>query len=47
MRKVYETSGREADWQALVAELRRTHRAKRRLQAVLDGLAGAGRKANG
>ena len=44
MRKVYEACGREADWQALLTELRRTHRAKRRLQVVLDGLAGTGRK---
>lgn len=44
MRKVYEAGGRQAEWQALLAELRQTHKAKRRLLEVLDGLSGASKK---
>ena len=47
MRKVYKACGREADWQTLLVELRRTHRAKQQLLAVLTGLAEAGRKVVG
>ncbi|OEU73310.1 MAG: hypothetical protein BA869_03360 [Desulfuromonadales bacterium C00003107] len=38
MHKVYEQSGRLADWKALIQRLRLEHKAKRRLQEVLDGL---------
>lgn len=44
MRKVYEAGGRLNDWQALLAELRRTHKAKRRLLEVLDNLSGTSKK---
>lgn len=44
MRKVYEATNRQEEWQALVAELRQTHRAKRRLLEVLDSLCGVTRK---
>lgn len=42
--KVSEANGRQAECQSLLAELRRTHKAKRRLLEVLDTLAGAGKK---
>jgi len=42
--KVSEAHGRQAECQALLTELRRTHKAKRRLLEVLDTLAGAGKK---
>jgi uncharacterized Zn finger protein len=38
MRKVYEETGCLDDWQALIIRLRTEHKAKRRLQEVLDGL---------
>ncbi len=38
MHKVYEQTGRLADWKALLTRLRLEHKAKRRLQEVLDGL---------
>jgi len=38
MRKVYEQSGRLADWKALLTSLCVEHKAKRRLMEVLDGL---------
>jgi uncharacterized Zn finger protein len=38
MHKVYEQTGRLANWQALLASLRAQHKAKRRLMEVLDGL---------
>lgn len=38
MRKVYRDTGRTAEWQKLLDELRRKHKAKRRLMKVLDGL---------
>jgi uncharacterized Zn finger protein len=44
MHKLYEANNRQADWQALVAELRRTHKAKRRLLEVLDMVANPGKK---
>lgn len=44
MKKVYETQGRLAEWQTLLAELRRSHKAKRRLVEILDGLMAPTRK---
>lgn len=44
MCKVFETCKRHADWQALLAELRRTHKAKRRLMEVLDTLSHTSKK---
>jgi uncharacterized Zn finger protein len=44
MRKVYEAGERQAEWQALLAELRRTHKAKRRLLEILDSLSGISKK---
>ncbi len=44
MRKVYEAGGQMAQWQALLSELRQTHKAKRRLLEVLDGLGGTSKK---
>lgn len=44
MRKVYETAHRQSDWQALLADLRQKHKAKRRLLEVLDSLANTGKK---
>ena len=44
MRKVYEAGDRPGEWQALLAELRQTHKAKRRLLEVLDSLSGASKK---
>ena len=44
MHKVFEANQRLADWHELLAELRRTHKAKRRLLEVLDSLSGAGKK---
>jgi len=44
MRKVYEAGGQMAQWQALISELRRTHKAKRRLIEVLDTLSGVSKK---
>jgi uncharacterized Zn finger protein len=38
MHKVFEANQRLGDWQALLAELRRTHKAKKRLLGVLDSL---------
>ena len=38
MCKVYQECRRTAEWQNLLAELRRDHKAKRRLLEVLDGL---------
>ena len=40
MCKVYQETSRASDWQNLLFELRREHRAKRRLMEVLDGLSG-------
>jgi uncharacterized Zn finger protein len=40
MCKVYQKTGRLSDWQNLLGELRREHKAKRRLMEVLDGLSG-------
>jgi uncharacterized Zn finger protein len=44
MRKVFEAGNRQADWQALLTELRRTHKAKRRLLEVLDSLSSTSKK---
>jgi len=44
MHKVYEAGNRQTEWLALLAELRRTHKAKRRLLEVLDALSGASKK---
>jgi len=44
MRKVFEERQRLAEWSALLAELRRTHKAKRRLLEVLDSVSGNSRK---
>jgi len=44
MHKVFEATQRLGDWQALLAELRRTHKAKKRLLEVLDGLTPARKK---
>jgi len=38
MRKLYEGTGRSADWQRLLLDLRVKHKAKRRLMDVLDDL---------
>jgi len=38
MYKVYEQTNRLAEWRALILRLRTEHKAKRRLQEVLDGL---------
>ena len=40
MHKAYQITGRLPDWQNLLLELRREHKAKRRLMEVLDGLSG-------
>jgi len=40
MYKVYQTTKRLADWQSLLGELRKQHKAKRRLMEVLDGPSG-------
>jgi uncharacterized Zn finger protein len=40
MCKVYQETRRTSDWQNLLGELRREHKAKRRLMEVLDGLSG-------
>ena len=47
MRKVYAAGDRQAEWQDVLAELRRTHKAKRRLLEVLDSLSGPGKKIAG
>ncbi len=44
MHKIFEAGNRQAEWQALLAELRRTHKAKRRLLEVLDSLANPRKK---
>lgn len=44
MRKAYEAGDRQAEWQALLAELRRSHKAKRRLLEVLDSLSKTSKK---
>ena len=44
MHKVFVETKRQTDWTALLAELRRTHKAKRRLLEVLDSLSGGGKK---
>lgn len=44
MGKVYEATGRQAEWRSLLSELRQTHKAKRRLLEVLNSLGGGGRK---
>ncbi|WP_028318241.1 SWIM zinc finger family protein [Desulfobulbus elongatus] len=44
MHKVFRERQRLAEWEALLAELRRTHKAKRRLLEVLDTVGGDGRK---
>jgi len=44
MSKVYEASGRQVEWTTLLTELRRQHKAKRRLLEILDSLAGGGKK---
>ena len=46
MCKAYQENDRGADWNALLGELRREHRAKRRLLEVLDNLSGKGCMAN-
>jgi hypothetical protein len=38
MHKVYQTARRLPEWQDLLLELRKQHRAKRRLMELLDGL---------
>jgi uncharacterized Zn finger protein len=38
--KVYKENNRTSDWQNLLSELRREHKAKRRLMEVLDSLSG-------
>ena len=38
MHKVYEQTGRLAEWKTLIMILRVKHKAKRRLMEVLDGL---------
>lgn len=38
MCKIYQENSRAAEWQNLLSELRRDHKAKRRLMEVLDGL---------
>lgn len=38
MHRVYEKTGRLAEWQTLLTDLRTRHKAKRRLMEVLDGL---------
>jgi len=40
MYKVYQATRRLPDWQNLLLELRKEHKAKRRLMEVLDGLSG-------
>ena len=40
MCKVYQETRRASDWQNLLGELRREHKAKRQLMEVLDGLSG-------
>jgi len=40
MYKVYQTTKRLSEWQDLLLELRKEHKAKRRLMEVLDGLSG-------
>lgn len=40
MEKVYRRNNRVADWQALLIDLRKTHKAKRRLMGELDNLSG-------
>jgi uncharacterized Zn finger protein len=44
MRKVFEANQRLTEWEGLLAELRRTHKAKRRLLEVLDSLSDGGKK---
>lgn len=44
MRKVFDANQRLAEWEGLLAELRRTHKAKRRLLEVLDSLGDSGKK---
>ncbi|WP_310599999.1 SWIM zinc finger family protein [Desulfobulbus sp.] len=44
MYKVFKERQRLPEWEALLAELRRTHKAKRRLLEVLDSLGAGGRK---
>ena len=44
MHKVYEANKCLGDWQGLLAELRRTHKAKRRLMEVLDTLSNTSNK---
>ena len=40
MCKAYQENNRKPEWQQLLGELRREHKAKRRLMEVLDGLSG-------
>jgi uncharacterized Zn finger protein len=40
MCKVFQEQNRTSDWQSLLSELRRKHKAKRRLMEVLDSLSG-------
>lgn len=40
MCKVFQEQNRTSDWQSLLSELRREHKAKRRLMEVLDSLSG-------
>ena len=44
MRKVLEAQGRQAEWLALLEELRQAHKAKRRLVEILDSLTGGSKK---
>lgn len=44
MRKVFAGKKRQPEWNALLAELRRTHKAKRRLLEVLDSVSGRSQK---
>ncbi|MCL2458603.1 MAG: SWIM zinc finger family protein [Desulfobulbus sp.] len=44
MYKVFKERQRLAEWEALLAELRRTHKAKRRLLDVLDSISAGGKK---
>lgn len=44
MHKVFKANQRQVEWEGLLVDLRRTHKAKRRLLEVLDSLSGAAKK---
>ena len=44
MHKVFKEKQRLAEWNGLLGELRKTHKAKRRLLEVLDSVSGVGKK---